>query len=306
MYVYLVAARRLRDDFVNRAGADRSAAFTDREPQSLLQRHRRDQLDHQVHVVSRHHHLRPFRQLRRSRHVRRPEIKLWPVSLKERRVPPSFFLRQHVDRGLELRVRRNRSLLRHHLSALHFFLLRPSQQQPDVVSRLPFVQQLLEHLHARNHCIERRLESHDLHLFADFHYSSLDPPRHHRAAARDREYVFDRHQKRLVDRPFRYRYVVVDRFHQFVDLLRPHRIVVHTLQRRSPDHRYLISRKSVTLQQIPYFQLHQIQQLRIFHRIALVQKHHDVGHSHLPRQQNVLPRLRHRPVRRRHHQDRPA
>ena len=29
-------------------------------------------------------------------------------------------------------------------------------------------------------------------------------------------------------------------------------------------------------------------------------------HVHLPRQQDVLPRLRHRPVRRRHHQDRPV
>ena len=29
-------------------------------------------------------------------------------------------------------------------------------------------------------------------------------------------------------------------------------------------------------------------------------------HFHLPRQQHVLPRLRHRPVRRRHHQDRPV
>ncbi len=29
-------------------------------------------------------------------------------------------------------------------------------------------------------------------------------------------------------------------------------------------------------------------------------------HAHLPRQQNVLARLRHRPVRRRHHQDRPV
>ncbi len=35
-------------------------------------------------------------------------------------------------------------------------------------------------------------------------------------------------------------------------------------------------------------------------------RHHDARHPHLPRQQDVLPRLRHRPVRRRYHQDRPV
>src|SRR5262249_43818865 len=32
----------------------------------------------------------------------------------------------------------------------------------------------------------------------------------------------------------------------------------------------------------------------------------DRGHVHLPRQQDVLPRLRHRPIHRTHHQDRPV
>ena len=45
---------------------------------------------------------------------------------------------------------------------------------------------------------------------------------------------------------------------------------------------------------------------RVFHRVALVQEHHDVGHAHLARQQHVLLGLRHRPVGRRHHQNRPV
>src|SRR4029078_3040072 len=40
--------------------------------------------------------------------------------------------------------------------------------------------------------------------------------------------------------------------------------------------------------------------------VALVQEHHHARHVHLPRQQNVLPGLRHRAVGRRHHQDRPV
>ena len=56
--------------------------------------------------------------------------------------------------------------------------------------------------------------------------------------------------------------------------------------------------------QLANFHLHQVDQLLVFHRVALVQEHHDVGHAYLARQQNVLLGLRHRTVGRRHHQDR--
>src|SRR5216684_7058446 len=81
------------------------SAFTNREPQSFVHGHRRDQLHHQSHVVARHHHLAALGQLSNTRHVRRPEIKLCTVALEERRVPPAFFFAQHVDLTLELLVR---------------------------------------------------------------------------------------------------------------------------------------------------------------------------------------------------------
>src|SRR5690606_15126541 len=57
-------------------------------------------------------------------------------------------------------------------------------------------------------------------------------------------------------------------------------------------------------QQVPDLHLHQLQKLRIVNLVRLVQVHHDVRHTHLTRQKNVLPRLRPRTVRRTHHQDR--
>ena len=42
-----------------------------------------------------------------ARHVRRPEVELRTIPHEERRVPAAFFLRQNVDFGLELRVRRD-------------------------------------------------------------------------------------------------------------------------------------------------------------------------------------------------------
>ena len=62
--------------------------------------------------------------------------------------------------------------------------------------------------------------------------------------------------------------------------------------------------KLVARQQLAHLQLDQIQKLRIVDHVDLVHEHHQRRHADLARQQDVLARLRHRAVRRRHHQDR--
>src|ERR1035437_7741266 len=213
-------------DLGYRTGAHRAAALANREAQTLVHGHRRDQLHLQIHVVPRHHHFRAFRQLRHSRHVRSPEVELRPVSLEERRVPPSLFLAQHVHFALERGVRRYAPRLRDHLPPLHFVLFHPAQQQAHVVPGAPFVQQLLEHFHARHHRLARRPEPHDFHFLADLADPPLDAARHYRPAPLDREDVLDRHDERLVDGPLRYRYVIVHRVHQLIDALLPLRLAV--------------------------------------------------------------------------------
>src|SRR5258708_2482500 len=131
---------KLLDNLRDGACADRVAAFADREAQPFLQRHRRDQTDLRRHVVSRHHHLHARRQFHVSRHVRRPKIKLRPIPREERRVPPAFFLRQHVPFRLELRGRRDPPWLPPPPPPLPFFLLRPPPQQAPVVAPPPFAQ----------------------------------------------------------------------------------------------------------------------------------------------------------------------
>src|SRR5687768_3563617 len=92
----LTGATRERDDVAHDLGLDlrdhacphRPAPLAYREPQLLLHRDRRDQLDRHRHVVPRHHHLHPRRQRAHPRHVRRPKIKLRPIPVEKRRVPP--------------------------------------------------------------------------------------------------------------------------------------------------------------------------------------------------------------------------
>src|SRR5271166_5412777 len=295
---------RLRKNLGDGPGAHRASALADRESQALLHRHRRNQLDLQRHVVARHHHLRARRQRRHARHVRGAEVKLRPISLEERRVPPAFFLRQHVHLALELGVRRDRARLGQHHAALHVFLRRAAQQQSGVVPSQTFVQLLLEHLHARHYRLARLAEADDLDILAHLHLAALDTTSNNGSASLDRENIFNRHQERLVHVARRQRNALVHRFHQLVDLGFPLRLAVQRSQRRAANHRQIVARELVLGQQLAHYHLHQVNQLLILHCIALVQKHHDVGNAHLARQQHVLFRLRHRSVGRRNDENR--
>src|ERR1700733_9288629 len=82
----------LRDNLADRAGANRPAAFANREAQALLHRHRSNQFNLELHVVARHHHLCAFRQGRNASHVCRPEVELRTIPLEERRMTAALFL----------------------------------------------------------------------------------------------------------------------------------------------------------------------------------------------------------------------
>src|SRR6476659_6756684 len=64
----------LLDDVRNRAGADRAAAFTNREARALFERDGRNQLHADAGVVARHDHLDAFVEIERPGHVRGAEV----------------------------------------------------------------------------------------------------------------------------------------------------------------------------------------------------------------------------------------
>src|SRR5437667_345635 len=144
-------ASALLQDLGGHAGADGAAAFADRKPQLLLHRDRRDQLDRHLHVVPRHHHLHPRRQLHRPRHVRRPQVKLRPIPLEKRRMPPAFLFGQDVHFALELRVRRDALRLRQHHPPPHPVPPPPPPQAPPRAPPLPLTRTPPAHLHPRHH-----------------------------------------------------------------------------------------------------------------------------------------------------------
>ncbi len=98
----------------------------------------------------------------RPGHVRRPEIKLRTISVEERRMPTSLFLRQHVNFRLELRVRRDALRRRQNLAALKIVLFNASQKHAHVLARLTFIQRLIKRLNAGHDRIPIRLQPDDL------------------------------------------------------------------------------------------------------------------------------------------------
>ena len=70
------------------------------------------------------------------------------------------------------------------------------------------------------------------------------------------------------------------------------------------DDRDVVAREVVLGQQLADLELDQIEQLGIVDRVDLVEEDDDVGDLDLAGQQDVLAGLGHRPVGRRHHQDR--
>src|SRR5690606_13390871 len=68
--------QRLLDDLGNHAGANGTAAFANRETQTVFHGDRSDQGNNHLDVVARHHHLNAFRQLAVTGHVSGTEVEL--------------------------------------------------------------------------------------------------------------------------------------------------------------------------------------------------------------------------------------
>ena len=111
----------------------------------------------------------------------------------------AFGLGQHVDVGLEVSVRRDRSGLADDLPPLDLLLLRAAQQHAGVVAGLALVERLVEHLYAGADRLLRRAQTDDLDVVADLDHSLLDTARHDGAAAADRHDILDRHEEGLLD-----------------------------------------------------------------------------------------------------------
>src|SRR5690606_36298214 len=116
-----------------------------------------------------------------------------------------------------------------------------------------------EHFHASTGGLDGGLDAHDLNFITHFDDAALDTTGHHGATTRDGEYVFDRHQERLVYRTHRIRDVRIQGFYQLAHGGRAdiRLVAFQRLQSRALDDRGVVAREAVLIQQLTHVHFHQ-------------------------------------------------
>ena len=183
------------------------------------------------------------------------------------------------------------------LAALDVLTIHAAEQCADVVARNRAVEQLAEHLDARNNraaCLI--LKADDLNRIVQLQLAALHTTRSNRAAARDREHVLNRHEERLVRVTRRRRNVLVNLVHELEDL-RLHRIVaLKSLECGARNNRDVIAGELILREQLADFHLDELEELGIINLIDLVEEHNESRNADLTSKQDVLARLGHRAV----------
>src|SRR3984957_6799223 len=155
MSVVLRTGIRLLNNLRDDACTDGTAAFADGETKLLFHGDGNDQFHFARDIVARHHHLGTRRQLDDAGHVGGPEIELRAIIGEERSVTAALALGQN-------------------LAALDAFTLDTAQQRADIVARLTLVQELPEHLNARDGGRRGGTNADDLPRLANLHDTTLD------------------------------------------------------------------------------------------------------------------------------------
>src|ERR1051325_5805440 len=261
--------------------ADGFAAFADCEPNGLLHGYGRDQLDLDRDVVARHYHFHAIREFHRAGHISRAEIKLRPVVGEERRVTTAFLLAQHVNLRLKFFVRRDGAGFCDNLTTLHFLFFEAAQQDPDVVARARFVEELAEHLDVSGYSLGCWTNADKFDFLHFFENASLHATGGDGATAFNVEHVFNWHKERLIDRPFGDRHIVINGGYQCENLILRIGVAVERLECAAPDDWDLVSGKFVLRQQIAHFHLDQVEELGIIYHVDLVKENDDRRHADL-------------------------
>ena len=209
----------------------------------------------------------------------------------------ALFLRQDVDLRLELRVRIDGTRLCENLSALDVLTVNAAEQCADVVARNRAVEQLAEHLDTRNNCAARLiLKADDLNRIVQLQLAALHTARCDRAAARDGEYVLNRHEERLLRVAGRCRDVRINCIHELEDL-RLHRLVaLKCLECRACDDGDVVAGELVLREQLAHFHLNEFEELGVIHLVNLVEEDDKRRNTDLTSEQDVLTGLGHRAV----------
>ena len=207
----------------------------------------------------------------------------------------TLFLGQNIRLGFKFRVGLDRARLTKNLTTLNCFAVDTAQQSANIVARFAAIQQLAEHFHARTRGRLCVLDTNDFNAISDINHATFDPTGHDCSAARDRKYVFHRHQERLVNRTLWRRNILINGGHQSFDRIFTNRLVTtfHRGQSGARNDWDVITRVVIRTQKFANFHFDKLKQLVVVDLIDFVHIDDHCGDTNLTAKQNVLARLWH-------------
>ena len=277
------------------ACADCTATLADRKTKTFVHRNRGDQVYGHGYVVTGHYHLNSGRKLRYTGHVGCPEVELRAVPVEERGVATAFLFGQYIRLSLEFGVRGDAARLGKYLAALDLFTLDAAKKGADVVACTTFVKKLAAHLYAGDGGLGGLLDADYLYLFANLDYAALNTAGGYGAAAGDGEYVFDRHEERLVNGALGLGDVAVYGFHETVDgvFAKLGLLAVQRLKGGTLDYGNVVAGEVIAGKKLADLKLDKLEKLGVVYHVCFVEVYYYVRHAYLTGKKDVLPGLRH-------------
>ncbi len=192
-----------------------------------------------------------------------------------------------------------------HLSAFYVVAFGATQQDADVVSGLPLVEQFAEHFYAGDGAFLGVADADNGDFVADFDDATLNTTGDDGATPGDGEDVFDGHEEGAVNGALGLRDVAVEGGYEFVD--GGHAdvggVAFKCLEGGAYDDGGVVARKFVAGEQVADFHFDQLEQFGVVYHVGFVEEDDDVGHAYLTGEQDVFAGLGHRAVSRAHDQD---
>src|SRR3989344_4999635 len=297
----------LGNDLGDHSGTHRLTSLSDGKTHLVFERDGAHELHLEGHGVARHDHFHAFLQGHLTGYVRGADVKLRLVACEKRSVTATFLLCEDVDRRLKLSVWLNRARLAEHLAAMHVVFFGAAQKHTCIVASLTFFERFVEHLDPGHDGLGGVDNADDLDFLAHLYHAALDTACDHGAATFDGEHVFNRHEERLLDIAHRHGDVLIERFHQFHHLVAPlvaRSRILEGIEARAADDGRVDAVEFIFVQEIAHFLFDEVHEIFVVYLIYFVEKHNDLRHADLPRQQDVLTRLGHHAVGGSDHEDR--
>jgi len=263
------------------------------------------QVGHHLDVVAGHDHLgvlvgHVVGEEEGARLVGGADVHLGPVVLVEARVAAALLLGEDVERDEELAVRLDGARLDEDHAALDVLAADAAQQEPRVVAGARLVARLVEGLDVGDLGLDHLgALAEELDLGVLLEDAALDTARGDGSAARDGEDVLDGHEEGFVEVALRGGDPLVDGLHELVDLLLADLgpLALEGAEGGAHDDGGLVAGEAVRVEQLAHLHLHELQHLRVFQGVDLVDEDDDALDTDLAGEEQMLTGLGHLAVR---------